>query len=176
MALTKVSPDVVSQLSPANMPNGNILQVVQTRTLLSSSTSSTSYVPITSLVTTITPSKINSRFYVQMDLSLGTYTWYTNGYYIGCNVSWSGGSQNNILGDGGGTWIFQYGADTGNSQYETLQVNDSTIIQPNTLNTLTFTPTFATTNASYLLYLNRSYGNYYGDQGSSRLTVMEIAG
>jgi hypothetical protein len=163
-----------NRVTANSMPVGSILQVVQTRTMVSESTSSTSFVNISGLATTVTPIKSNSKYLVQMDLSIGTYTWATNGFYIGCNASWTGGSQS-ILGDGGGAWVFQYGADSTNSAYETLQVNDSVIIQPNTSSVITFNPVFATINASYALYLNRSYGNYYGDQGSSRLTVMEIA-
>lgn len=166
---------LTGQLPAANALSGSVLQVVQSRTLASQGTSSSSFVSINGLITTLTPVKSNSRFLVQLDLSIGSHNWYTNGFYIGCNVSWSGGSLSTILGDGSGAWVFQYGADSSNSMYETLQVNDSAIIQPNTANALTFTPVFATLNASYPVYVNRSYGNYYGDQGSSRLTVMEIA-
>jgi len=164
-----------NRVTANTMPVGSILQVVQTRTMVSESTSSTSFVNISGLATTVTPVKSNSKFLLQLDLSIGAYTWYTNGFYIGCNVNWTGGSLSIVMGDGGGQWVFQYGADSSNSAYETLQVNDSVIIQPNTANALTINPVFATLNASYALYLNRSYGNYYGDQGSSRLTVWEIA-
>jgi hypothetical protein len=164
-----------SRVTANTMPVGSILQVVQTRTMTSESTSATGFVNISGLATTVTPVKSNSKFLLQMDLTIGAYTWFTNGFYIGCNVNWTGGSLATVMGDGGGQWIFQYGADSTNSAYETLQINDSVIIQPNTSNTLTINPTFATLNSSYAVFLNRSYGNYYGDQGSSRLTVMEIA-
>lgn len=176
MPLSKVpAAALASGAARGNFGAGAVLQIQQARSMTAQGTSSTSFVSITDLVKTVTPVQANSRFLVQLDLSIGCRTWNTNGFYIGCNVSWSGGGLSTFLGDAGGTWVFQYGADSGNTDYETLQVNDSAIIQPNTGNVLTFTPVFATINASYPVYVNRSYGNYYGDQGSSRLTITEIA-
>jgi hypothetical protein len=151
------------------------LQVAIARTDSTFSTSSTSYVDITPLAVTLTPSSVNSRFFVQMQLYWGTRTWNTNGCYIGCRAYWSGGALGTILGNGSAQWQFQYGADNVNTDYEMNTSYDCNIVTPGTTNPVTFQAQFASMNASYVLYLNRSYGNYYGTQTRSTLTVWELA-
>lgn len=139
------------------------------------STSSGSFVDIDGLNVTLTPSSVNSRFYVEMSLYYGTRTWSTNGCYIGARAAWAGGSLGTILGNGTTQWAFQYGADSTNTEYEMNFAYDNCIIAPGTTNPITFYAQFASANTGYVLYLNRSYGNYYGTQTRSTLTVWELA-
>lgn len=152
------------------------LQIAQARkTDTNFSTTSTGFVNLTDLTVTMTPRSVNSRFLVELNVYVGCYWWGSNGGYLGCNATWTGGSLGTFLGSGNSCWALQYGADSGNSPYETVQWTDSAIITPGTTNPITFQATIASGNASYALYVNRSYNNLTNG-GKSTLTVTEIAG
>jgi len=171
MALTKVSPNFLNRLTSDKLPAGSVIQIQQARKTDTWSTSSTSFQNIDGLTLTLTPNSINSKFLVEVSLFVGALMWSTNGGYLG--VSANGTS---VAGNGSAVWTIQYGADVGNSPYETIQWTDSATYAPNSISPITFNAQIATANASYAIWLNRAYNNNYGTQGRSVLTVTEIAG
>jgi hypothetical protein len=155
------------------LPAGTVLQVQQARKTDTWSTSSTGFQPISDMAISVTPLNTNSKFLIEVSLFVGAYWWGSNGGYMGLSVN---GASSPLLGNGASPWTLQYGADTGNSPYETIQWTDSTIISPNSTAVQTFIPMLASYNSSYAIYLNRSYNNNYGTQGRSTITVTEIKG
>lgn len=146
-------------------------------------TNNTSFTSVTGLSLTVTPQSSSSVFYVSTSMVLGIYSWSTNGVFWRGVATWSGGSNNEILGINGTSvtvgnadfFTLQYGADSGNSAYETVVVSDSQLISPGTANAITFNIQIATPNATYAAYVNRSDNGYYVSHSRSSLTVVEIA-
>lgn len=155
----------------AQAGSGTVLQIQQARKTDTFTTSSASFVNVDGLTLTITPASANSKFLVEADLFVGALWWNSNGGYFGIAANGT-----NIAGNGSANWTLQYGADAGNSPYETMQWRDSVLYSPGGTSPITFTVQLATYNASYAIYVNRSYNNNYGTQGRSTLTVTEIAG
>lgn len=150
---------------------GNILQVVQARkTDTSWSTTSTTFQAVTDLSVTITPTSSSSKFLITASVSVGANWWTSPGGYFGIQANGT-----SIAGDGGNIWVLQYGADSGNSLYETMQWSEEVLYAPSTTLPITFNVALATQNASYSLHVNRNHGNT-AKRGNSWITVMEIAG
>lgn len=161
----------LSKVPTRQLGSGAVLQIQQARKSDTFSTSSTSFVGVDGLSLAITPTSANSKFLVEADLFVGANWWSTNGGYFGVTANGT-----NIAGNGGATWALQYGADSGNSVYETMQWRDSVIHVPGSVTPITFEIKLATLNASFPIYVNRSYNGIYGITGRSTLTVTEIAG
>lgn len=151
------------------MPVGSVLQVGHYRKTDAYSTSSATLTDVTDFLVTLTPTSLNSRFLVSCQLYVGSYWWSTGG---GKWIVKMNGTE--VLGSSTYGWVLQYGADSGNSAYETMHWLDSAVVTPNTLSPVTFQLQLASGNASYATYLNRSYNGTNLD-GKSSLTVMEIA-
>lgn len=174
MALSTIDQTGLSQsriLTPVNQPAGAVLQVQQARKTDTFSTSATGFVTVDGLTLTMTPSSANSKFLIEANLFVGAYWWGSNGGYFGVSAN-----STTIAGNGGAFWALQYGADSGNSPYETMQWTDSVLYTPGSTSPITFNMQIASANSSYAIYVNRSYNNNYGTQGRSTLTVTEIAG
>lgn len=154
-----------------NATAGTILQVAQARKTDTFSTSSTSFTAITGMTVTMTPTSASSKFLVYVDLFVGADWWNYAGGYLGVQAN---GTL--IAGNGGALWAIQYGADAGNSQYETLQWTDSVLYSPATSSAITFIASIASSSSGIPIYINRNYANSFGTQGRSVLTVMEVAG
>lgn len=158
-------------LASARLPAGSVLQVAQARkTDTSWSTTSTSFVAVTGLGVTITPTSASSKFLVSVSVAVHTNWWHANGGYFGVQAN---GTL--IAGDGTGSWVLQYGADSGNTVYEGLQWSEEVLYSPNTTSPMTFNVALATTNSSYPILVNRWYQNAT-KRGNSWITVKEIAG
>lgn len=153
----------------SGLPNGTILQVAHARKTDSFSTSSTTLTDVTGLSVTLTPTRASSTFLVMCNLYVGAYWWSSDGGKFIVDMN---GTQ--ILGSSTSEWMKQYGADSGNSPYESVAWIDSGISSPNTTSPVTFKVKLASDNASYAIYLNRSYNDSTTD-GKSGLMVMEIA-
>ena len=178
MALTKITTNVIKDAAvtrPKVGYPGAVLQVQQARKTDTWSTSSTNFVTVDGMSLTLTPASATSKFLVEVNLFVGALWWNSNGGYLGVS-SVINGTSTYIAGNGANYWTLQYGADVGNSPYETIQWSDSVIYSPNTTSPITFNALLASANASYAIYLNRSYNNNYGTQGRSTLTVTEITG
>ena len=145
-------------------------------------TNNTSFTNVTGLSLTVTPQSSSSVFYVSTSMVLGIYSWSTNGLFWRGVATWSGGSNNEILGingtsltsGNGDIFSFQYGADSANSAYETIVVSDSQIVSLGTANAITFGIQIATPNASYAAYVNRSDNGTFVSHSRSSLTVVEL--
>ena len=159
-------------ITSAALPAGSVLQVAQARkTDTSWSTTSTTFVPVTGLSVTITPTSTSSKFLVFASVSVGSHWWSTGGGYFSIQSSATG----LIAGDGGNNWVFQFGADSSNNVYETMQWVEEGIDTPNTLSPVTYSVNLASTSSSFSLCVNRIYQNDT-KRGNSWITVMEIAG
>jgi hypothetical protein len=171
-AITANNISVGRIVTPSVMPTGSVLQVSQARkTDASFSVAATTLTDITGLSVTMTPTSSSSKFLVYVDIFVGTYWWSTNGGKLGvtCNGTLIAGNSTDF-------WAMQYGADSSNSGYETMQWTDSVLYSPATSSSLTFNAQVAAGNGSYAMYINRSYSGTYSMGGRSVLTVMEIAG
>jgi hypothetical protein len=168
--ITTPALDSVAPFSSADMPAGSVLQVAQARkTDTSWSTTSGSFVPVTGLSVTITPTSTSSKFLVFASVAVGANWWQTAGGYFSIQSSATG----SIAGDNNSVWVFQYGADSVNTTQETMQWAEEGMDTPNTLSPVTYSVSLAA-NAGYALFVNRSYYDAT-KRGNSWITVMEIA-
>lgn len=149
---------------------GKVLQVKQARKTNAFSTSSTSFQNVTDLAITITPTSSTSKFLVSSSLAVSANWWSSGGGYFG--ISRNG---TNIAGDGSNLWVFQYGADSGNSPHEMLQWSEQVLDSPATSSAITYRTQLASASASYTIYVNRRAASN-NKHGNSWLTVMEIEG
>ena len=174
MALSKINTDAIASdaITSAKIADavsfGQILQVKQARKSTVFSTSSTTFQSVTDLSVSITPASSNSRFLIMCSLSVGANWWSSGGGYFGV----ARGSSN-IAGDGSNMWVFQYGADSGNSPHEMMQWHENFVDDPSSSSALTYTAQIASGNSSYTIYVNRRNATA-NSHGKSWLTVMEI--
>ena len=145
----------------ANMPAGSVLQVVNANTSTLFSTTSTSFVTVTGVAPSITPSSTTSKILIM------------------CSVGGVSGSNN------GGTNEGLCIVTDGTNNYG---VFDTTVVQPNTLtypsfsasflvspattSTLTYSLKIRCSNATYGIVVN-NYWNY--TYNTSSITLMEIS-
>jgi hypothetical protein len=156
---------------------GAVLQVVSVNKTDAFSTSSQSFVDITGLSATITPTSTSSKILVDID-----YKGYVKGHggirlvrgstpiYIGTSGT---GNQHNVSMQmaGGGTLTTEYGL-----QQTTLKTLDS----PSTASSVTYKVQGAVPHsAEYIVYCNRIHHNEnqgFIGYGASSITLTEIAG
>lgn len=172
--LSRILPDSTGIIPVANVQSGTIIQTLQAKKSDTFGTTSGNFVPVPGLSVTITPKAISNSFLIDVGMEVGANWWQTQGGYFGLQALVNGVNQNigPTLGNGNNFWTLQWGADSGNTIYETIRWADSTILSLNTLSPITFNVLIATTSASYGIYVNRDYnGRAYGN---SELTVMEI--
>ena len=156
---------------------GKILQVLQATKTDTFSTNSTTFVDITDLAVTITPSSTSSKILVFNQLQAGT-----NGHGTIKTVKTVGGTTSDILvGDADGN------RSRGNSKIYISTLNPTTCVaqlldSPNTTSAVTYKVQCAVPHsASYYIYVNRAVSSSgasdfaYDVRSSSTITVMEVS-
>ena len=156
---------------------GKILQVLQATKTDTFSTNSTTFVDITDLAVTITPSSTSSKILVFNQLQAGT-----NGHGTIKTVKTVGGTTSDILvGDADGN------RSRGNSKIYISTWNPTTCVaqlldSPNTTSAVTYKVQCAVPHsASYYIHVNRAYSSSgasnfaYDVRSSSTITVMEVS-
>ena len=155
---------------------GHILQVLQATKTDTFSTNSQTFVDITDLAVTITPSSTSSKILVFNQLQAGT-----NGHGTIKTVRTVGGTTSDILvGDADGN------RSRGNSKIWTSTWGPTTCVaqlldSPNTTSAVTYKVQCAVPySASYYIHVNRAYSSSassnfsYDVRSSSTITVMEV--
>lgn len=165
---------VSGTLPDGSAPSGSVIQVVQT--VLTSATSvntSSGYIEITGLATTITPISASSRILVMMTISASA----TNGFRSGVKLVRN--STDIFLGDAAGSrtraTVFQKNTDSSNqAAYNPTFIG---LDSPATTSAVTYR-IFATAENTGLFYINQTAGDADGPthyRAASSLTLMEIA-
>jgi hypothetical protein len=173
MALTKINNNTLSAITglPAGV-GGKVLQVVQTVKTDTFTTTSTSFVDVTGLSATITPSSASSKILILYEIMVSANN---SQFYI----KLLRGSTDIYLGDSASSrkrvtnnhWL----GDSNNMFSSVINYLDS----PNTTSATTYKIQAHTQNASYTFCVNRTQND--GDtsnmpRGSSSITLMEVAG
>ena len=153
---------------------GRVLQVKQARKTDTFSTSSQSFVDVTDLSVTLTPSSSSSKFLVTCALTVGSNWWAGAGGFFGVSRNGTniGGNSSTAIGD---YWWIQFGADSGNTTYEQLLWPEEILDEPATTSDVTYKLQLASRYSSYPMYVNRA-AVAATRRGSSWITVREIAG
>jgi hypothetical protein len=151
---------------------GNVLQVVQTTKTDTFSTASTSFVDVTGLSVSITPTSTASKILTMFSLpasSTGSAGWYCNLVRDGTNI---------IVGDAAGsrvqTTVSSYASPTTQSFSMSFQYLDA----PSTTSAITYKLQLKA-QSGFTAYVNRSgtdTDNNIYQRTASSITVMEIAG
>jgi len=164
---------------PSNViGTGAILQVVQTVKTDTFSTGSQvpSWVDITGLSVTITPSSTSNKIYIQAHVSIGTTANQLHYFRLMRDstpicIGDAAGSRNQS------TFAWYYGASDSISHIGVLPVGF--LDSPSTTSTVTYKIQMATQNSGGTAYVNRNGGDsdsvVFGTRPTSTITVMEIA-
>ncbi len=158
---------------------GKVLQVVSTTKTDEWSTTSTSYVDVTGLSVTITPTSATSKILVTVQVAMGgseSSTWsggqmrlYRDATSIGESTATTGSTAGANFGSGSG----QHTRDI----YATWTAGGGFLDSPSTTTATTYKVKLAAVNyGSTTVYLNRAgtSTNNFSGVGSSTITVMEI--
>lgn len=167
MPLTRINNQSLANVTSAGLPSGTVLQVKQAKSSAAVNTSSTSFEDF--LTVSITPSSTTSKILVTANLCIGTRWWNNTPYFRIIRDSTS------ISGNSGETWPFQYGADSGNTDYEMVNYHLELLDSPSTTSVITYKAQVKSQNTTYSAYMNRNYAQS-NLRGESYITVMEIAG
>jgi hypothetical protein len=167
---TGISASAISTgtLAAARLPAGSVLQVVSTTKTDTFSTSSTSFVDVTGLSVSLTPSSASNKIYVVASLCLGGTTFSVNQFRIV-----RGSTAIAVPSDG--TWQFTgaFYTESGSNAQSAINAPVGTILDsPNTTSSVTYKIQMQTNNSP--VYLNRRAENA-DFRGVSTLTIMEIA-
>tara|TARA_R100000005_G_scaffold20109_1_gene8616 strand:+ start:49 stop:603 length:555 start_codon:yes stop_codon:yes gene_type:complete len=164
----------INSTSLGNVDVGKVLQVKQTIKTDTFSTTSSSFVDITGLSVSITPSSSSNKIFVISDVAMGMSNFYNFNWLFrvlrgstaigvsttGTGVNISGGAN---LYDSGGQHPYLFG----NSKY----ILDT----PSTTSATTYKIQATKEDASGTIYVNRK-GSADANTGVSSITAMEIAG
>jgi len=160
---------------------GHIIQVVQAVKTDTFTTTSTSFVDITGLSVTITPSSSSSKILVRF------FTHISNLNYVGY-INLLRGSTSIIRGDAAGNRTrvttnsagYGDGGSATTSQYNATPASMEFLDSPNTTNATTYKLQTSTFNASYLTSINSTAIDrnlaLSEPRSPSTITVMEVAG
>ena len=151
-----------------NTSTGKILQVVSTtKTDTASTTTSGSWVDISGLSVTITPSSASSKIFIMLTIgSVSSAGGYSVGFLLRRNDTRVGNSASDTKQSGIGN------AYAGNQDYlQTISTNF--LDSPNTTSATTYKVQWR--NSSGTSYLGQYTGNATEYNGSSTITVMEVA-
>jgi hypothetical protein len=178
MALIKLNNQSVAPVTtlpnlaslPSGIDTGKIGQVLSVTKTDVVSSSSTSYLDISGLSLSITPTATNSKIFITVDISGGHSSGSAN-YRItrGGTVVTQGnsaGSRRQVM--------FQRGSSAGN---RIDGVGSNFLDSPNTTSATTYQVQWSIQNAGVTIYLNRSpddSDNESHPRGTSTLTIMEI--
>ena len=148
---------------------GKILQIVSTSKVDSFSTSSTSFVDVTGLSASITPSATSSKIYVVVNMMIGANWWSSRP-----NINLVRDSTNICQSTGGSTEnataiVVNYSDGAGNSADMCISQSITFLDSPSTTSATTYKI------QGTLLAVNRRWAStYFG--GTSNITLMEVAG
>ena len=167
-------------IGAANMPVGAVLQVVQSVKTDRWGTSSTSFIDVSGLIATITPSSASSKILVCMDLTVSTY-----GHGdIRLAKTISGVQQLLAIGDASSTRTRStchfYNYTSFNTTWTTNQASAKCLDAPGTTQPITYSVQAAAPySSSYWTGINNQYNDgdaAYSATTFSSITLMEIAG
>jgi hypothetical protein len=168
-------------LSWAGVTTGKILQVVQSVKTSEQSNSSASYVQITDLNCSITPSSTNSKILIMVLVSSNIYSGYNSSFFRltkgGTAIS---GALGNDSGDSNAEVSFADTATTTTNAKAMNTVGTTYLDSPSSTSALTYGVQWAVpnTNSTYTNYINGPYardGNSYRARAISTITLMEVA-
>jgi hypothetical protein len=150
---------------------GKVLQVIQTSKTDTFTTTSTSFVDITGLSASITPSSASSKILVLCDITFNITS--AQGF-----IKLLRDSTDIYIGDSAGSRIqgkaSLYSSDGNVTNSQVINFLDS----PNTTSSITYKCQIKTDNASFLLAINRSQGDTDSSarvRGTSSIILMEIS-
>jgi hypothetical protein len=164
-----------------SLPAGSILQVVQSVKTSEQSNSSASYVQITDLNCSITPSSTNSKILIMVLVSSNIYSGYNSSFFRltkgGTAIS---GALGNDSGDSNAEVSFADTATTTTNNKAMNTVGTTYLDSPSSTSALTYGVQWAVpnTNSTYTNYINGPYirdGNSYRARAISTITLMEVA-
>jgi hypothetical protein len=168
----------IPQLTTAKMPTGSVLQVVQTvkSDTFSAQPGQNTWVDITGLSVSITPTSATSKILVFIDVAVGHSTQTTGA----ANVRLVRNSTPIYIGDAAGSrarsiasWPYEF------AQYTLIRYSGVYLDSPATTSPTTYKYQISGQSASYTVYVNRThYDNdrWEDPRVASSITVMEIAG
>tara|TARA_R100000005_G_C4906025_1_gene145907 strand:- start:52 stop:552 length:501 start_codon:yes stop_codon:yes gene_type:complete len=166
MALTKIG--------DAGMPAGAVLQVVSTEKTDEFSTASTSFVDVTGMSATITPSSTSSKILVFFSVGLVGNS--TIGQF--CYLKLVRDSTDISLGDADGSRLRTSAGLGGDQNYENGPISIHVLDSPSTTSATTYKVQFKTQSSGTAKFNMRgddTDSSAYG-RSSASITLMEIAG
>jgi len=172
---SKIASDAA--IATTKLGTGAVLQVVSTSKSDTFSTTSTSFVDITGLSATITPSSTSSKILITLSVSTG----HTASNYHGNAVKLVRGSTDIHIGDADGSRVRATIGSNHHSDYAPTNTQSCTFLDsPSTTSSTTYKAQGVAKQANGQLYINR-WGNNDGDTSTrqrltSSITLMEIAG
>tara|TARA_R100001440_G_scaffold41767_1_gene61493 strand:- start:22 stop:600 length:579 start_codon:yes stop_codon:yes gene_type:complete len=162
-------------------PNGGVGKIIQvvstTKTDTFSHTGSTSFVDVTGLSVSITPTNASNKILVLYDLN-----WSSTGGHLSCRLMRD--STAIKVGDAAGSnrpRVTGQAYFSGDDQYDIVLQAGTFLDSPNTTSSITYKWQVATpANSSHNIYVNRQGAEDNGDQAyngrsASAITVMEVA-
>jgi hypothetical protein len=150
---------------------GKVLQVLQTVKTDTATTTSTSYVDITGLSVSITPSSASNKILVIANLNLGT----PNSTHR-VHVQLAGGNSGNYIGDVNSSLVraSATAVNRASDTYGQTTVNINYLDSPSTTTAITYKVQFKVSGNE--TYINRPITiDSFGGSNASSITVMEIA-
>ena len=166
-------------LTTTNPKTGNIIQVVQTvKTSKFSSTSEDSWVAITGLAATITPSSTSNKIIIHVNI--GCQSSFQNDYGLFYRIYRGGSNLTSIIGDADGnkTRCFVASRNSHNSRYQPVVMKY--LDSPNTTSAITYQVYCLLEDSGGAMIINSS-GQYLNNDndipaGASTITLEEVAG
>ena len=158
--------------------SGGIIQVVHANTSTHTYDTSTSYIDITGVTATITPTRSDSKVLIQCTLAVSkedNHTFHGRIVRNGSVITGSGGVAESGHGNqiDGVWWAIR------NTQYSANAHTVSYLDSPSSTSAVTYKAQGKTTSASYPFAINRSVSSndlLYATPSFSMITLMEISG
>jgi len=167
----------VPTLTGTQMPTGAVLQTKQVSVTDVFSTQSQSYVDITGLTISITPSSASNKILITGALALGSsnYYIYVNLMRDSTEIAHGATASNRPR-----MWLGTPYFGSSNDDYSLMIYSPNFLDSPNTTSAITYKCQMRTYDGSAYGYLNRSHQDRdnanYEPRGRSNLTVQEIKG
>jgi len=159
--------------SLVNADVGKVLQVVQTVKTDTFSSSTGSFIDVTGLSVSITPSSASNKILILSDIRYGTNA--NSGYAF---FKLLRGSTDIYLGDAAGSRIRGFGGGGSTDAATLTQLSTVFLDSPSTTSSTTYKIQIYNQNAAtYAVYVNRTYNdtdNTSYSRAASSITVMEI--
>ena len=158
--------------------SGGIIQVVHSNTSTHTYDTSTSYIDITGVTATITPTRSDSKVLIQCTLAVSkenNHTFLGRIVRNGSVITGSGG----VAESGHGNQIDGVWWCVRNTTYNAAPYTVSYLDSPSSTSALTYKAQGKTTNSSYYFAINRTTSSQdleYASPAFSMITLMEISG